>query len=67
MELLKGVEVNVEGSKAVLALAMSKEGMGEVSLAVKVEIVTILEKLVADTSNKLDDEFVKMFKKAMGL
>lgn len=67
MELLKGVEVNVEGSKAVLALAMSKEGMGEVSLAVKVEIVTILEKLVEDTSNKIDDEFVKMFKKAMGL
>lgn len=67
MELLKGVEVNVEGSKAVLSLAMAKEGMGEVSLAVKVEIVTILEKLVEDTSNKIDDEFVKMFKKAMGL
>jgi len=67
MELLKGVNVNVEGSKAVLALAMSKEGMGEVSLAVKVEIVTILEKLAADTSNKVDDVMVDMFKKAMGL
>lgn len=65
MELAKGLEVKSEGKQVVLSYSHEQEGLGSLMVAAKVDILTIMKKAAADTTNKIDDAAVDMIAKLL--